>query len=188
MKSIFFYICILSTTVLTSCDSKQKELDEITSLAVEMDSIMRETPVLMPEQRAQADLLMDKYKEFVAKYPEDSLAPLYLMKASFVAGAMPEIDKQIELLEEVAAKYPQSEYASQALALAAKSYADNKKDYESARECLRKLQSDYPESPYSVNIDLQIEYVGDDDGLFRATMRRKAEMDSINAVKQGPGQ
>lgn len=156
-------------------------------MSAEIDSMLNASQVLAPDQKQKAEEMLEKYVEFSEKYPDDSLAPAYLFKAAFLAASLPEYKKQIELFELIASKYPDTEYAPQAIALAAKSCTDYLNDKNKAKEYLLRLKNEYPQSPYSVNIDLQIEYVGDDQGLFEATMQRKAELDSINAVKQGTG-
>lgn len=187
MKAIIFYLGILLTTVLVSCNNRASEVREIENMSAKVDSMVQVSKVLAPAQRQEAEEMLEKYEEFAEKYPEDSLAPLYLFKAAFLAASLPEYKKQIEIFDQIAAEYPKTEYAPQALALAAKSYTDYLNDKNKAKEYLVRLKNEYPESPYSVNIDLQIEYVGDDEGLFEATMAKKAVLDSIDAVKKGTG-
>jgi tetratricopeptide (TPR) repeat protein len=172
---------------MVSCDSRAKEVKEITTMSAKVDSMVQVAEVLAPAQRAEADEMLEKYEAFAEKYPDDSLSPAYLFKAAFLAATLPEYNKQIELFEKIANTYPKTDYAPQALALAAKSSTDYLNDKNKAKEYLLRLKNEYPNSAYSVNIDLQIEYVGDDEGLFEATMQRKAEIDSVNAVKQGTG-
>jgi len=188
MKRILFPAAIVFTTILVSCESRSREIKEIEEQAGPVDSMLQVTDVLAPAQREQAQEMVEEYEEFAEKYPDDSLAPVYLFKASFIKTAIPDYKGQLEILDKIAATYPKTDYAPQALALASTVCQNYTNDLEKAREYLRKIQADYPDSPYAINIDLQIEYVGDDDGLFEATRERKAEMDSVNAVKKGTGQ
>ena len=173
---------------MVSCNNRASQVREIETMSAQVDSMIQVAEVLAPAQRVEAEEMLEKYQEFAEKYPDDSLSPTYLFKAAFLAASLPEYKKQIEIFDQIAAKYPKTDYAPQALALAAKSYSDYLNDNNKAKEYLMRLKNEYPQSPYSVNIDLQIEYAGDDQGLFEATMQKKAELDSINAVKKSTGQ
>ncbi len=176
----------------TACDKKGKELKEIDEMANQMDSVLKANAVLGVEQKVAAEKLIDEYLEFVNQYPNDSLSIEFLMKSAMLYHVMPDYGKELAVLERLVAQYPESPAAPQALAISARVSEDNLRNFEQARVYLKQIQEKYPESPYSVNIDLQVEYVGDAEGLLEAIMERTgvkadtvfAPKDSIDAVKK----
>ena len=97
-----------------------------------------------------------------------------------------------QTLELLAERYPESEYAPQALVTAARVSEENVNNIERSIKYLQQIKDKYPESPYATNIDLQIEYAGDDEALLDAIMERNGvdldslleAADSIDAVKK----
>ncbi|MBK7443690.1 MAG: tetratricopeptide repeat protein [Bacteroidetes bacterium] len=192
MKKYFAVLTVMVMVLTTACDKKGKELKEIDEMATQMDSVLKANPVLGVEQKVEAEQLIDEYLEFVNQYPNDSLSIEFLMKSAMLYHVMPDYGKELAVLERLVAQYPESPAAPQALAIGARVSEDNLRNYEQARVYLKQIQEKYPESPYSVNIDLQVEYVGDAEGLLEAIMERTgvkadtvfAPKDSIDAVKK----
>ncbi len=192
MKKYFAVLTVILMVLTTACDKKGKELKEIDEMATQMDSVLKANAVLGVEQKVAAEKLIDEYLEFVNQYPNDSLSIEFLMKSAMLYHVMPDYGKELAVLERLVAQYPESPAAPQALAISARVSEDNLRNFEQARVYLKQIQEKYPESPYSVNIDLQVEYVGDAEGLLEAIMERTgvkadtvfAPKDSIDAVKK----
>ena len=192
MKKLFGVLTFISLFVFVSCNTREKELEEISEASIEMDSVLRTNPVLSVEQRVMAEDLIQEYMEFANKYPEDSLAPQFIFKSAMLFHFIPFYDKELNTLELLAERYPESEYAPQALVTAARVSEENVNNIEGSIKYLQQIKDKYPESPYATNIDLQIEYAGDDEALLDAIMERNGvdldslleAADSIDAVKK----
>ncbi|MBK7034789.1 MAG: hypothetical protein KBF42_01880 [Chitinophagales bacterium] len=192
MKKLFGVLTFISLFVFVSCNTREKELEEISEASIEMDSVLRTNPVLSVEQRVMAEDLIQEYMEFANKYPEDSLAPQFIFKSAMLFHFIPFYDKELNTLELLAERYPESEYAPQALVTAARVSEENVNNIERSIKYLQQIKDKYPESPYATNIDLQIEYAGDDEALLDAIMERNGvdldslleAADSIDAVKK----
>lgn len=192
MNRTLFIFSIITVLLMSACDTREKQLNNITELSMEMDSILKTNPVLTVEQRLKGENMVDKYKSFASKYPDDSLSPQFLMRSALLYHLMPEYKLELLTLDEIVAKYPESEYAPQALATAARVCEENINDLSCSKEYLGKIKEKYPESPYAINIDLQIEYAGDADGLLNAIMAKRGisidsaliPTDSIDTVKK----
>ena len=178
--------------ITTACNSKEKELNKIEAQAKAMDSLIRVNPVMNVGQKVEAEKMIDAYLAYIDKYPEDTIAPEFLMKCAILYHVMPDYGKELAILEKLVAQYPNSGYAPQALAIGARVSEDNLRNYEQARTYLSQIMEKYPESPYAVNIDLQIEHVGDPEGLLQSIMERTGvnldevlkSADSVDAVKK----
>lgn len=191
MNRALIILIIVSVFVFTSCNKRESEVKEIYASSIEMDSVLRTNPVLAVEHRIMAEDLIEDYMEFADKYPEDSLSAQFIFKSAMLFHMLPFYDKEVEALEMLAERYPESEYAPQALATAARVSEENLNDLERCTGYLKQIKERYPESPYAVNIDMQIEYAGDDEGLLNAIMEKKGvdldsllnAADSVDAVK-----
>lgn len=192
MNKFFGVLIFVFTLVLVSCNKREKELEEIYAASVEMDSVLRVNEVLSVKHRVMAEDLIQEYMEFANNYPEDSLAPQFIFKSAMLYHFIPFYDKELETLELLAERYPKSEYAPQALVTAARVSEENVNNIEKSIKYLQQIKEKYPESPYATNIDLQIEYAGDDEALLDAIMEKNGvdldslldAADSIDAVKK----
>lgn len=182
---------VLLMVAMSSCNKRDKEIKEIDTMTMAVDSILKTNPVLTVEQRMKTEELALELTEFSDNYPNDSLSPQYLYQASMLYHVMPDYRKELRTLDLLVEKFPDSPLAPQALATAARVCEESKQDIKSSRDYLTQIKEKYPNSPYAVNIDLQIEYAGDAEGLLRAIMEKKgmnldslnAEIDSVDAVK-----
>ncbi len=189
LSGVLILICIF---VLTSCNKKETELKQIYTASAEMDSILRTNEVLSVKHRVMAEDLIEEYMAFADSYPEDSLAPQFIFKSAMLYHFIPFYDKELVALELLAERYPKSEYAPQALVTAARVSEENINNIEKSISYLQQLKEKYPESPYATNIDLQIEYAGDDEALLDAIMEKNGvdldslldATDSIDTVKK----
>lgn len=189
----YLLMCLVAAAIITTgCDSKAKEINEIEQMATSVDSMINVSPVLNVGQKVEAEKLISRYLDFVNTYPEDSVSPEYLMKCAILYHHLPDYGKELAILEKVVAQYPKTTYAPQALAISARVSEDNIQNLAQTRTYLTQIQEKYPESPYAVNIDLQIEHVGDPEGLLESIMERTGvtldeafgKADSIDAVKK----
>ncbi|MEZ5013406.1 MAG: tetratricopeptide repeat protein [Chitinophagales bacterium] len=165
----FWIVCATGMLLLAaSCKGREKEVTEINTLEDRIDSILASSVPMGPDQRSMVDDLFSEYEEFIRNYPEDSMCAYYLFKSALILDYNREYAKEIEKLDQLATKYPESPYAPQALVAASKASMEYMHDKQAAVHYLQQIKEKYPDSPYAVNIDLQIQYVGDDDGLLRA--------------------
>lgn len=192
MNKLFGVLIFVFTLILISCNKRENELEEIHAASAEMDSVLRVNEVLSVKHRVMAEDLIQEYMEFANNYPEDSLAPQFIFKSAMLYHFIPFYDKELETLELLAERYPKSEYAPQALVTAARVSEENVNNIEKSIKYLQQIKEKYPESPYATNIDLQIEYAGDDEALLDAIMEKNGvdldslldAADSIDAVKK----
>lgn len=189
MKKSLLVALTLITVLLSACNKRAKEIEEIEAMAVKMDSVAKANPVFTVAHKVEAEALIAEYLEFVRSYPKDTLSPVYLMQASRLFAKMPDVKEELELLDRLIAEYPESPMVPQALITAANESELILRDFDRAKGYYQTLMDKFPESPYSKNLDLQIEYMGDPDGLYTAIMQRAGKpidgevIDSVDAVK-----
>ncbi len=190
MKRYLTVITAILLVTLTSCDKRVSEIEEINELASSVDSMIRSVPVLTVEQKVKTEALIAEYLEFTRNYPNDTLSAKYLVDAALLYNVLPDYNKELEVIDKLVLQFPKSAYAPQGLAIAARVCEDNLHNLDRAKGYLQQIQDNYGDSPYAVNIDLQIEHIGDTEGLLQAIMERTGqqmpgaiENDSIDAVK-----
>ena len=189
LKRNIFLIGSMLVMVFSGCNGRDKQLNQIEAQSTALDSIMRAHPVLSIEEKANAEELVESYMAFIRDYPNDSLCPAFLLKAAMIYNHVPAYKKSIEVTDRLIAEYPDAPEVEQAVAMGARTAEDFLKDYDKARAYLTIIQEKFAEGPYGVNVDLQIEYVGDPEGLFRAIRERAGiatdtvETASVDAVK-----
>lgn len=172
MKNYLTILFAVLLVVLTACNKRDTEVKEITELSAAVDSMIRVTPVLTVEQKVKTESLIAEYLEFIKNYPNDSLCPQYLINSALLYHVMPDYNKELRTVDQLVADYPKSPLAPQGLAIAARVCEESLRDLNRAKSYLQQIQDSYADSPYAVNIDLQIEYIGDSEGLLEAIMER----------------
>lgn len=189
LKRNISLIGLVLIIVFTGCNGRDKQLNQIKAQSAVMDSIMRAHPVLSIEEKAMAEELIASYSDYVRDYPNDSLSPQFLLKSALIYNHVPAYKKSIEVTDRLIAEYPDAPEVEQAAAMGARTAEDFLHDFQKAKEYLTIIQEKYPDGPYGVNVDLQIEYVGDPEGLFQAIRERAGmvtdtvESASVDAVK-----
>jgi len=180
MKRFFVPVIACFSLFISACNKQEKAANHLAELSAQMDSVRKANPVLTVEHKVGAEEFIAACRDYAKSYPEDSLCAQCLMQSAQLYHAMPSYKQELEVLDNIIAAYPETLYAEQALAAAARVSEDNLRDFESARKYLITMKEKYPNSVYAVNIDLQIEYVGDPEGLLEAVLAGKDTTLGIN--------
>ena len=177
----FILPVLISALLLSACDQKKKQTDAIHEQAVQVDSILKNTPVLTPAQVKKTNELINNYVAFADKYRDDTLSAAYLFDAANKKTFIPDYEGAVALFDTVARRYPNSDLAPKALMSAGTLCEKMIGDIDRAKGYYMQIKEKYPNSPLANGIDMIIEYAGkSDEELFNAIMMKKAERDSIH--------
>ena len=91
----------LATVLMVACGPSREE--RISAIEDFEDSIFESAVAADPQV---ADQLTQLYVDFVDKYPKDSLAPQYLMKAADVQSNVLHTERAVELFDRIIQDYP----------------------------------------------------------------------------------
>ena len=91
-----------------------------------------------------AEGLLKTYKDFVEKYPADSMAAPILFKAADLSNGMRRYKEAIDLYGQYREKYPDNKKAAAALFLQAFIYDSNLHDKEKAKQLYAEFLQKYP--------------------------------------------
>jgi len=170
MKRYLTVLTAILLATLTSCDKRVGEIEEINEMASSVDSMIRSVPVLTVEQKVKTERLIAEYLEFASNYPSDTLSAKYLVDAALLYNVLPDYNRELDVIDKLVKQFPKSAYAPQGLAIAARVCEDNLRNLDRAKGYLQQIQANYSDSPYAINIDLQIEHIGNTEGLLQAIM------------------
>lgn len=151
-KSLFFAATL--TLLLASCGpNRQERIDAIEAFE---DSIM-ENSILAT--REVADQIIPMYIAFADKYPNDSLAPIYLMKAGETASNVLETSDAIEYFDRIIANYPDFSEVPMCFFLKGNAYELNN-NIEEARAAYQEFIDKYPTHWMADQIQKSLPYLG----------------------------
>lgn len=94
----------LATVLMVACGPSRE--DRIAQIEDFEDSIFEIAVAADPDV---ADQLTRLYVDFADKYPNDSLSPIYLMKAADMQSNVLHTDRSVELFDRIIADYPDFE-------------------------------------------------------------------------------
>ena len=94
----------LATVLMVACGPSRE--DRIAQIEDFEDSIFEIAVAADPDG---ADQLTRLYVDFADKYPNDSLSPIYLMKAADMQSNVLHTDRSVELFDRIIADYPDFE-------------------------------------------------------------------------------
>lgn len=132
-------IIFLSVLLLAACgNNREKDLDEIK--AYEARISMFDVAV----HADKADTLTGLYRHFIEEYPDDSLAPLFMLRMAEIAINTGDNDEAIDLLDNLENTYSDYEDLAGCLFLKGQAYEANEQ-YNEARECYTRFVENYPD-------------------------------------------
>lgn len=111
-------------------------------------------------KRADALKLIDLYKQYAKQNPKDSLAPVYLFRASDLSMNLQRPFKTIALFDLILKEYPDYEKTSSVMFLKAFVYEDQLKDLDKAKKYYEEFLARYPESDFADDAEVSLKNLG----------------------------
>ncbi len=159
MKRVIIFFA-LATVIFTACNVKEGSIKNVL-----VDEISNYEKVLMDTVNYNlntdtAKVLIIKYQNFVNKYSNDSLSPIYLLKAADLCMSTKDYTTAVKLYENVYTKYSEYEKAPQALFLQAMTYCDFLKNESLGKIKYQEFINKYPNHELSDDAKKSIEFIG----------------------------
>lgn len=150
------YIIFGLGIIVSSCggeDEIEYNEKQAAPLTIDRDSLLKTVQDLEAEILAQAtpdkDLMssaVTKFQDFAGFFPEDPLAPDYLLKASDFALALNEVDRSVNILDRIITNYPDYERLEDVMYVKASHIDLNLRDTTRAKEAYQEFMDKFPES------------------------------------------
>lgn len=137
MKRIL--LLTFATLLMVACGPSREE--RISQIRQMEDSLFNSTTAADPNA---ADQLTKLYVAFADKFPTDSLAPQYLLKAGEVQANVLHTDRAVELLDRVINEYPDFSDVAVCHFLKGNAYDLNGR-YDEAKAAYREFVDKYPD-------------------------------------------
>jgi TolA-binding protein len=159
MRKYYFFIAILF--VGFSCSGPNKEVNK-TGVMDSIDSMENKLYNSQDVQMSKEDAtnLILLYQQFAKEFPNDTLAPLYLFRASDLSMNLQRPKETIKLFDLLLENYPDYEKTSSVLFLKAFVYEDQLRDLDNARKYYLEFLEKYPESDFADDAEMSLKNLG----------------------------
>lgn len=156
MKKNIFVLSVLLLTLLVACKPNQeKQIKAINQLEKELTN----SGFIVDEVKGGQMVRM--YMQYANDFPSDSLAPIYLYKASDIALNISHIDTAIICLDKIIEQYPDFKDVSSCYFWKGNAY-ESIKEFDKARDAYNTFLELFPTHPLAEDTRKMLPYLGMD--------------------------
>ena len=167
------FILLFSALILASCSpSAAKKAAEIEKLENELKESGRKNIA----DTGKVKELMNDYRYYVSKFPDDSLTPVYLMKEGKFYDFTSRPDSALACYSQVYTRFPAYPKANLALFSQAFIWGNEKHDLTKAKAIYEEYLTKYPNTKLANSAKLEL------DNLGKTPDQIMAELDSLKKV------
>jgi outer membrane protein assembly factor BamD (BamD/ComL family) len=164
--------------LMLSCNSPEKELARDRAHLLEVEAALHTHNHNLPGMKAAEEAIV-VFRAFANKYPKDSVAFLYHVKAADIAFALQQYPVSAEIFEEVLEKHTQREGFAYVYLRLGSLYNDKLQDTVLAKRYFHRIISEYPNNQYVESAKMGLEYLG---------LNEQQQLDAILKKNQELGQ
>jgi outer membrane protein assembly factor BamD (BamD/ComL family) len=161
---------------LVSCGNNEKN-KLAKNIKVMEDTLFSETHPAI--DMTMTTKLVDTYIEYADKYPNDSLAPVYLFKAGDIAMNLLDPNKAIQIFDRILTEYPTYEKTPHCLFLKGFIYENELKNLEMARQIYQEFLAKYPTNEFADDVKISLDNLGKSPEELIKEFQEKAKADSL---------
>lgn len=178
MKSKSIILFISSLIILTACGpSKEKRVIRI----AEVEKRLFSTEAYSFSKES-ADSLVNMYKEYIAKYPDDTLSPGFLFKAANVAMNNNEAQQAIGFFDQYITSYPTAPKAAMCLFFKGFIYENMLRDLDRAREIYLQFIEKYPKDEFVDDAHMALMNLGKTPEMMIREFEERQHADSLRVA------
>jgi tetratricopeptide (TPR) repeat protein len=185
MKKILFF-AFVSVTMLVSCgpgtlsqeEMQKAQMDSLRQSINDQEDRINGSKMKNALDTKAANAVLKLYDEFVAKYPEDSMAAEYLFKAADIAGnALKQYGKSVAYYDQILKNYPSYSKTGDCLFLAGFTYQDKLGDALKAKTYYDRLIAEYPNHEFADDAKALISLFGkSDEEIIREFEKKNSQV------------
>lgn len=146
MKKLILILLVAAIAFSACTNKRDSDFKAITSLEEEITK-----DPTAPIDLEKGKKMAEAYFDFAKNYPNDSLAPIYLLKSAEVYTSIDLSQKAIESLDKILSKYPDHDILPQSIHFLAFIYDDKVKDYDQAAKYYNMLIQKFPQHELAEN-------------------------------------
>ena len=147
MKRRTIVLCTVALSLLSACCTPQRDKDLTAIKEYENNIDLQNSKI----DTTIGKELITMYTDFSSKYPGDSLAPMYIMKAADVSANIGDIENAITYIDKVIAEYPSFDKVAECYFFKGFIYETVAQDKEKAREAYTAFIEEFPTHPLVEN-------------------------------------
>lgn len=152
MKKLIF--CLLGVALLSACGpNREKEIKAIEEHEQGLSMLTMST------DDSEFVQIIDLYRTFAKHFPDDSLAPVYLMRAADASISAGQTDQAVSLLDSVISLYPGFEDMGGCYFLKGYAY-ETAEEFDKARETYTYFIDHYPDHYLASDTRKTLPYLG----------------------------
>lgn len=171
MKNSLFFCLLAIALLLTSCgpdltpeEYKRAQADSVRAVINAEESKINASKAQNVLDTKAANSVLRLYDQFVAKFPEDTMAPDYLFKAADIAGnALKQYQKSVAYYDQILKNYPGYSKTGDCLFLAGFTWQDKLGDALKAKTYYDRLIAEYPNHEFADDAKALISMFGKSD-------------------------
>lgn len=159
MKKTYYIVFAFCFCVLVSCGNKNAtpDRDMLADSIGSMEHRLATYSVATdPEKAAQMVAL---YRQFAENFPDDSLAPIYMMRSAEIQVNTGSFEEAVATLDSIIALYPGFEDIAGCQFLKGLAYEQNQQ-YDLAREAYTEFVTKYPDHVLAADTRKTLPYIG----------------------------
>jgi tetratricopeptide (TPR) repeat protein len=163
MKTYHLVVLLAVSVIIASCGNAKKPLAERNQLTKEISDMEK---ALLANDEPNADLadeMISAYLEYAEKYPEDTVTPEYLFKASEIAMNFGRATEAIEFLTRIEEDYKKYDKYPAVIFMKAFIYENNLDDINKAADYYTIFVEKYPNHKLAKDAEAALTYLGLDD-------------------------
>jgi len=153
MKNLLIAFILIAT--LSSCKSGKEKLEE--NIAVNEQKLFADSTRML--DASVATNVLSLYKEFVEKYPDDTITASYLFKSADLANGLKKYKDAIDMYSQFREKYPDHRKAPAALFLQAFINDNNIHDKEKAKQLYSEFLQKYPSHELALSAHASLDQI-----------------------------
>ena len=159
-RTLIFLFTVIGIVAFSCKNNQPQELSEQQKLVKEISDFEADLFTDIEPNRDKALEMIDKYLNYVENYPQDSLCPEYLFKASEIAMNFSQPHNSIRYLTQIETDYPNYQKYPTVIFMKGFVYDNFIGDYEKAKIFYTKYVEEYPEHTFVKDANAALMFLG----------------------------
>lgn len=163
MKTLHLVVFVVLSMLIVSCGNSKKPLAERNQLTKEISDMEKALMVNDEPDADLADKMISAYLEYAEKFPQDTVTPEYLFKASEIAMNFGRSSEAIEFLTKIEKDYKKYDKYPAVIFMKAFIYENYLDDINKAADYYTIFVDNYPNHKLAKDAEAALTYLGLDD-------------------------
>ena len=163
MKKLF--LCLIGIALIAACSpNREQRVKDIEAHEAELSTLD------VSSDDSEALEMLKMYRQFANDFADDSLAPVYMMRAAELSVNLGQTEQAVGLLDSVITLYPGFEDIAGCMFLKGYAY-ESGEQYEEAKEAYTQFVESYPDHYLAQDTKKMLQYIGmSPEAMFEAVM------------------